>query len=106
MKCKDFEKQISLYQDNMLSTKELAAFVAHLDECANCREELSIYYLVNEGIMHLDEGGAFDLQQIMSSHRERSANQLRAQRHMQITAYAFAVLLIIAAAFFIFWYVF
>ena len=98
MKCKDFEKQIPLYQDNMLSTKELSAFVTHLDDCRECQEEMTIYYLVNEGIMHLEEEGDFDLQKIMGGHRERLAARLQMRHRIFMLIYASSALLLVVAA--------
>jgi hypothetical protein len=33
MNCKDFEKQIPLFQEDALSIKELNEFMAHIGEC-------------------------------------------------------------------------
>ncbi|MCL2050131.1 MAG: zf-HC2 domain-containing protein [Lachnospiraceae bacterium] len=96
MDCKEFEKQIPNYQTDKLSTKKLNDFMAHLSECAACQEELAIYYLVHEGIMHLEDGKAFDLLKIMNDHKERSMVQLRKRRFFGKIIYGLYVLIIIA----------
>ena len=96
MNCKDFEKQIPFYQADTLSTKELNDFMTHLSECATCQEELAIYYLVHDGIMHLEDGKAFDLQQIMDAHKERSLMQLKRRRIINRIIYGLEALIVIA----------
>ncbi|MCL2254022.1 MAG: zf-HC2 domain-containing protein [Lachnospiraceae bacterium] len=102
MNCKEFEKHIPRYQEDKLSIGELSAFLAHLGECPVCQEELAIHYLINDGILRLEEGGAFDLQQIMNDHRERSINQLRKRRIWNRVVYGLEVLIVILVAVLVF----
>jgi hypothetical protein len=85
---------IPRYQAEALSTKELKAFLSHIDECAECQEELAIHYLINEGIMRLEDGEAFDLPQILEAHRNRAAAQLKRRSVMQMLVYIFEVLIV------------
>jgi hypothetical protein len=94
--CRDFNKQIPLYQEEALSTKELKAFIAHISGCAECQEELAIRYLINDGLMRLEDGEAYDLQQIMDTHKVRAMNQLKKRRTLQRLVYGFQALLVIA----------
>ena len=96
MNCKEFEKLMPDYQADMLSTKELTDFMAHLSECGSCQEELAIHYLVHDGIMHLEDGKAFDLQHIMDTHKERSLRQLRKRRIINRFIYGLEALIVIA----------
>ena len=98
MDCKDFEKQMSAYNSNMLSTGELAAFIEHLDECSDCREELAIHYLANEGLSRLEEGSAFDLRRIMEDQRERSIAKLRRRRFTRRVIYGLEALIALEIA--------
>ncbi|MDR0221764.1 MAG: zf-HC2 domain-containing protein [Lachnospiraceae bacterium] len=94
--CKDIMKLIPRYQAETLSTRELKAFLAHIDECKECQEELAIHYLINEGIMRLEDGAAFDLPQIMEAHRARATTQLKRRSAMQMLVYVFEVLIVLA----------
>jgi t-SNARE complex subunit (syntaxin) len=96
MNCKDFEKQIPFFQEEALTLKELKEFMAHIDECKECQEELAIHYLINEGILRLEDGDAFDLQQIMDNHMERAMTQLKRRRSVQRFVYGIEGLIVIA----------
>ncbi len=61
MNCKMTEKLIPKFIDNKLDEYELDEFVAHTDQCEQCKEELSIQFLVSVGMERLEEGGTFDL---------------------------------------------
>jgi hypothetical protein len=102
MKCREFNKQIPLYQEESLSTKELKAFIAHISDCTDCQEELAIRYLVNDGLMRLEDGETFDLQQIMDDHMIRAMRQLKRRRIVQTLIYSFQALLVLTLAVIIF----
>lgn len=101
MNCKEFEKQIPFYQEDNLSTKELIDFMAHMGECSACHEELAIHYLINEGIMHLEDGSAFDLQQIMNDHKERSRAQLKRRKTINRIIYSLEAAIVIVIVVFV-----
>jgi hypothetical protein len=94
--CKDIIRLIPRYQAEALSTKELKAFLAHIDRCEECQEELAIHYLINEGIIRLEDGDAFDLPQIMDAHKARATAQLKRRSAMQMLVYIFEVLIVLA----------
>lgn len=57
MNCPDFEGPIALYVGDDLPESEVAAVVAHLNECAACRtfaEELSACHVVVQSLCHVD----------------------------------------------------
>lgn len=53
--CKEATKMVMPYIQDQLCDEELRAFVPHIQECADCREELETYYIVYKGLMQLDE---------------------------------------------------
>ncbi len=61
MECREFEKKIPLYLKNSLDFETMEAFQDHMDQCDACKEELSIQFLVQEGMRHLENGDSFDL---------------------------------------------
>ncbi len=61
MDCKEFEKRIPGFIKRKLDYVTLKAFIEHLEDCSKCREELTIQFLIDEGLVRLEEGSAFDL---------------------------------------------
>lgn len=65
MDCKEFERLIPDFIDKKMDYAMTKCFVTHLNNCPNCKEELNIQFLVDEGLVRLEEGSAFDLQKEM-----------------------------------------
>ncbi len=61
MTCKDADRVIALFLDDDLDNRELADFLNHIDNCPECREELTIQFLVKEGMQRLESGNTFNL---------------------------------------------
>ena len=61
MECKEFEKRIPDFIKRKLDYVALKAFAEHVDSCSKCKEELTIQFLIDEGLIRLEEGSAFDL---------------------------------------------
>ena len=54
---------IPQFLDRSLSRADLEAFLEHIDECENCKEELEIQFLVEIGLEHLEDGKNFDVKE-------------------------------------------
>ena len=65
MNCKEAEKKIPLFLDDDLDGRDLAEFVEHIEDCPDCKEELSIQFLVTEGMDQLEQGNNFNLQKAL-----------------------------------------
>ena len=63
MNCKDAEKKIPYFLQDEMDGSVLKEFVKHVDTCPECREELSIQFLVTEGLERLERGNNFNLQE-------------------------------------------
>ena len=61
MECKEIEKQIPDFIAKKLDYVSLKAFAEHVESCPKCEEELTIRVLIDEGLVRLEEGSAFDL---------------------------------------------
>ncbi len=61
MECKEFEKRIPDFIKKRLDYVTLKSFAEHVEVCPKCREELTIQFLIDEGLARLEEGSAFDL---------------------------------------------
>ena len=80
MNCKRVEKEIPAFLNNELDISTLKDFLKHIEGCADCREELSIQFLVTEGMIALEAGDSYDLtsaleQRIAKSHHDINLNK-------------------------------
>lgn len=77
MDCKEFERLIPDFISDKLDYQNLKRFNSHREHCENCREELTIQFLVTEGVQRLEDGSAFDLQGELRGHLEESNKRVR-----------------------------
>ena len=96
MNCKEAEALVMPYIRNQLTDEELEGFLEHIDECANCREELEIYYTVDVGIRQLDmDTGTYNIKGAMEEDIITSKQRLYTLRVFDICRYAFDTLMVI-----------
>lgn len=96
MDCKETRKNIYKFIEDELDGKELQSFMKHVAECGDCREELAIQYLVTEGMLHLENESAFDLQKQLEKKMESARKKIRSRRHVIWFMYAMETLAIMA----------
>ncbi len=77
MNCKEEEKKIPAFLQDDLSFKDLEQFIEHIEECPECKEELTIQFLVSEGLERLEAGQSFNLQKALSARLEEAKHQIR-----------------------------
>ena len=61
MDCKNIEKLIPKFLKNECTPKEEAMILEHIKDCPDCKEELTIELLLEEGLSRLESGESFDL---------------------------------------------
>lgn len=61
MNCKEIEKLIPKFIKNECTPKEEAMLLEHIKSCPECKEELTIQFLLSEGLNRLEAGESFDL---------------------------------------------
>ena len=99
---------IPAYLEDSLDAKELQGFLDHIEHCPECKEELTIQFLISDGLKTLETGDNYDLQSAMddkvaSSHHEIELhNRLFLTRNIGVGL----VLLMCAIASFAVYYVF
>ena len=59
MECKEFEKLIPDFIEETMDYETLQEFSRHIYDCEDCKEELTIQFLVWEGIQRLEDGVRF-----------------------------------------------
>lgn len=97
MKCKEVEKLIPLFLEDELDTEDLRDFMEHIETCGECKEELSIQFLVSEGMARLESGNVFNLQNELKARMENAEHTLRFRESMQWLLYALEGLVAVAA---------
>ncbi len=100
MKCKEAEKEIPSFLNDELDGRDLAEFVDHIEDCPECMEELSIQFLVAEGLEQLEQGNNFNLQKALTWKLEDADDKIRMNRilrHTLLVLEAAVVVVIIAA---------
>lgn len=79
MDCKEFEKRIPDFIGRRLDYITLKRFMKHMENCAGCKEELTIQFLMEEGLVRLEEGSAFDLKYELRVRAEEAIRKI--ERH-------------------------
>lgn len=83
MTCKEVEKWIPLFLKDDLDTDDLREFVEHIDKCEECSEELSIQFLVQEGMARLEAGNVFDLQNELKHRMDVAQHTLKRRESLK-----------------------
>lgn len=83
MTCKEIEKMIPSFLEDDLDTDDLREFMEHVEHCNDCMEELSIQFLVTEGLARLESGSVFDLQNELGERLENAEHTLKMRENMK-----------------------
>lgn len=87
MGCNEFINLIPKFLSDELMGKEAAAFFAHMNECAECKEELQIQYLVKEGIARLEDGTNYNLKGELAKKVDEYKRDLHHRKQAEIILY-------------------
>lgn len=85
MNCKDTEKKIPYFLQDELDGSKLEEFVEHVETCPECKEELSIQFLVAEGLERLESGNNFNLQDELFMKLEDAQHRISMHRILWYT---------------------
>lgn len=91
MNCKDFEQMIPLYFQNELREEELKAFIEHMNSCDICKEELTIQYLLTEGMHRLEDGNTLDVEKELTEKLKQSMHRLEIKKRLHIACTALVI---------------
>lgn len=83
MNCKEIEKLIPAFLEDELDTEDLHEFMEHIEKCNDCKEELSIQFLVSEGMARLETGNVFDLQNELEAQINNAEHNLKTRENMK-----------------------
>lgn len=87
-----FEQQIPDFLADRLTNQRLESFLEHYDACRSCREELSVRYLIGEGLAKLETGEPFNLEKELSGYVQLERGRLRRREHFVQLAIGYEVL--------------
>lgn len=105
MNCKSTEKKIPYFLQDELDGSKLEEFVEHIESCPECKEELSIQFLVAEGLERLEEGNNFNLQKELIMKLEDAQHRISIHRmlwNILVCLEAAVAAAIVAALFIVF----
>ncbi len=88
------EKLIPQFLDDDLDNQDLANFLDHIDNCPECKEELTIQFLVRVGMQRLEDGNTFNLVKEL----ERELAEAKKKMHRRKTLVLISYILEIAVA--------
>ncbi|NLL77932.1 MAG: zf-HC2 domain-containing protein [Clostridiales bacterium] len=95
MDCKEINKMIPAFLNKELSGRELDDFMEHISKCPECKEELSIQFLVLEGMVSLQDGNTFDLRKRLDKQLDEARRKIRIRKGVHFFVYGLEILAII-----------
>ncbi|MCM1087679.1 MAG: zf-HC2 domain-containing protein [Muribaculaceae bacterium] len=96
MNCKETEKIVPAFLQDDLDSKTLERFIEHIDGCAECREELTIQFLVSEGLEQLEAGNNFNLQNALQERLGSAKYEIKLHKGLQYTLLCLEVAVMVA----------
>lgn len=96
MDCKETQKHINEFLSDHLDDDITEEFMQHVTECKECMEELTIQYLVTEGLQRLETASAFDAQRELEEKLEAAMARRRMHKRIKIGMFIGGVIIAIA----------
>lgn len=87
MECREAERLVKTFIEDKMAPKEMEKFLEHIEHCESCKEELSIQFLVAEGMLRLEEGNTFDLQSELLHRLELAKKRIQRRNVMKRVVY-------------------
>jgi len=103
MECKVFEKRIPDFLGRRLDYVTLKSFLDHMEQCPACKEEVTIQFLMEEGLVRLEEGSAFDLKKELAARLEEASKKIRRHDIMVRIGAVFEYFVMLGIAVFVMW---
>lgn len=103
--CKKIEKMIPKFIERKLSAYEIDVLLKHVKECQSCKEELTIQYMVTEGISKAEEENNFDLLKCLEDRLVEADKQVKNHEFIYF-AFVFCLIAIICIVIFCILFIF
>ncbi len=96
MDCKETERMIPLFLEDNLDNQEMQEFLIHVNSCEDCREELTIQFLISVGLKRLEDGNTFNLAGELEQKLRDAGHKMKVRSSLQWSALVLQVLVVIA----------
>ena len=96
MDCKETERMIPLFLEDNLDNQEMQEFLIHVNSCEDCREELTIQFLISVGLKRLEDGNTFNLAGELEQKLRDARHKMKVRSSLQWSALVLQVLVVIA----------
>ena len=96
MDCKETERMIPLFLEDNLDNQEMQEFLIHVNSCEDCREELTIQFLISVGLKRLEDGNTFNLAGELEQKLRDAGHKMKVRSSLQWSALVLLVLVVIA----------
>ncbi|MCR4904319.1 MAG: zf-HC2 domain-containing protein [Butyrivibrio sp.] len=90
------QKEIPLFLEDELNNAELSEFLDHVENCPECKEELTIQFLVLVGMQKLEDGTTFNLNAELSELLKDAKKRLKIRTTLVKTSIVLRILVVIA----------
>ena len=93
MNCYECKKRIKDFLNDSMNSKTCIEFIEHVKSCSECMEELSIEFLVNEGLKRLDTATSFDLERELDDKINQTYSKARFYKNFAFIS-SFAIFIV------------
>lgn len=91
--CKKAERMIPQFLADSVDDKVLSGLLAHYSSCPQCKEELTIEFMISDGLSQIDETGNFSLVERLNDKIAGAGKRLEVKRNVIALAYSFLFLI-------------
>lgn len=106
LECKECEKLIPDFIEQNMEYFTLKRFCDHIRTCQECKEELTIQFLVSEGMARLEDGDAFDLNRELDKRLEEARRRIKRSDSVMNFGALLEILFMAAILCFVIWIIF
>lgn len=86
MNCIECKRKIKDFLNDSLNTKQTIEFVEHVKNCDECMDELSVDFLVDEGLKRLDTATSFNLDKELYEKLDKATSKAKFERRFTIVS--------------------
>ena len=94
MTCKESDRMIPLFLDDELDNQGLSDFLNHIENCPDCKEELTIQFLVKVGMQRLEDGNNFNLKSELDVLLGKARKKLKIRRYVVFSSFILELLVL------------
>lgn len=92
MNCKETQRCVNLFLKDKLDENAAEEFMLHVHSCRECMEELTIQYLVTEGMQRLESASAFDAQRELEEKLEKALYKKHVHKRLKAGLFMFGAM--------------